>query len=727
MTSDDARWLVSAVVLAMAGSLVFLSACSEDQDEPTGPASQSPSFSHTDDSGTKFYDTDAIPGNIKGDGDKICQELQTRDENEFGVKDDETWEGIKVDPPAEGTYEGFKITLSSDDQATHLDWEDVGANMMRAVLIKSGDSNLAYYYNRNDLIPPVFENDQGLHGEQEHKAISYFTLCHIDDPTATKSGVKFEDLDVDGVKDNDEPGLNGWEIRIYKDVGSTSGELDSGDSFVRSQTTETVDGQDGVYSFEVLPGDYIVCEVTQAGWMQSDPDNTICSSGSEEADGGYAVSLDPGQVDDGNHFGNAPTSIEVTVVDKNTDPVQGHRVIGVNSETGPYRDSEDPKSLIAEETESDGVAVLGNLNPGDSYCVRAVPVTVTSDRLIPPLQATEAPEVSTNRGTALSKKGDSGVTSVPVNVSHYKDACIKNPPLQPGDKVTLKLQVPADSVTGSFDIPGDIEEGQASAWYVAPKSAFDDVTVPWLDDLPDPAVPGAVPALLMTAGPDDGNGFNIKTDGPGTVESDKVKSSTGGFLTASFSTDGSETDKSVAMEPLYCKTSTLFEPRDDGGELELIGDPEPVKYGFLASKALEPLDSNEDTEDVEPAFGISYRQTAGEAKLKFRAKVDGNTQRLVADYVCDSDGCRITRERGKLTKAQGFELTLTSFQSDSEFGISWFLTGLPEGTDAGLWKITSSDDAMPNAARADTDDGLERQSLPSSCDNDQPTHQIGFD
>ncbi|KPK85748.1 MAG: hypothetical protein AMJ81_02975 [Phycisphaerae bacterium SM23_33] len=71
-------------------------------------------------------------------------------------------------------------------------------------------------------------------------------------------GMKFNDLDGDGVRDVGEPGLPGWEIRLYKDGAPHD-----------SATTDA----DGSYSFTWLgPGTYTVSEVEQAGWVRTTDD-----------------------------------------------------------------------------------------------------------------------------------------------------------------------------------------------------------------------------------------------------------------------------------------------------------------------------------------------------------------------------------------------------------------------------------------------------------------------
>jgi serine-aspartate repeat-containing protein C/D/E len=80
--------------------------------------------------------------------------------------------------------------------------------------------------------------------------------------TATKSGIKFHDLNADGVKDEGEPGLAGWTIYVdYDDDGI----LDEGEPYA-------VTDANGDYTIiGIVPGTWKVKEVAQTGWTCSFP------------------------------------------------------------------------------------------------------------------------------------------------------------------------------------------------------------------------------------------------------------------------------------------------------------------------------------------------------------------------------------------------------------------------------------------------------------------------
>jgi hypothetical protein len=73
------------------------------------------------------------------------------------------------------------------------------------------------------------------------------------------TGMKYEDLNANGVNDPGEPGLADWTIQLYDPSGST---------LLNSTTTDAF----GFYSFDSLPtGPYKVCEVIPDGWFPSAP------------------------------------------------------------------------------------------------------------------------------------------------------------------------------------------------------------------------------------------------------------------------------------------------------------------------------------------------------------------------------------------------------------------------------------------------------------------------
>lgn len=707
MRSDGLRWIPSLAAVVAFAALVLVVACGEQAPAPAGPEAQAPSFYHGDGDGEADA-TKTISGNISGDGSEVCNDSQVKDSEVVG--DEGTWFGEKVDPPRNAQDNGFSLDVSNDK--THLSWVDEGPNLMEAVLIKAGGSSVVYYYNEGDpdaQPDPVEEfSDDGLDGD-DGKEISHFVYCFVEQPAA-KRGVKFEDTDADGERDDGEPGLAGWEIQVYADDDEDGvlddSELDAGP--VAATTTADGSGRldEGGYEFRLDPGAYVVCEVQQDGWHQSLPSGEACAVGDGLGDGGYGVRLEAAEMDEGNDFGNNRAAIEVTVEDQDGNPVEGQSVIAVHSQNGPYRDD---GSLRIGKTDGSGVTLIGGVEAG-SYCVHASPIAPTSELLVPPTDPDEAPALQGEPGTVVTPTPDDH-GNAPLTLSNFEDACVgsgASASIEPGDQVTVTLQTPGDDVEGSFeDFEGAL--GEISAWMVADLSTLP-LPQDWLDNVPETEVADRRLGLLVTGADDEGTpGFTIE-EAPGgnvVVESDKV-SVGDGFASASLFTDGTGDVGTVAVEPLRCVTQTVAEPSDDGGTVELIG---PYDHGFLADKNLEL---------IEDAFGISYAQTAGEAKLKVRAKTK-NTKRLVVDYECDADGnCTLDKTRGGLAKR--VDVNLGSAGGNR---VRWMITGLPNGTQKVQSGVSAPNDQIPNTAKDDSDDGLVDAELPSGCVNGQPTWTIG--
>ena len=82
-----------------------------------------------------------------------------------------------------------------------------------------------------------------------------------------KEGVKFNDLNQNGVQDAGEPGLIGWTIHVF-DTATLA--------LVQTVVTQAANPgapptPDGFYSFNLSPGSYTVCEALQSTWQQTAP------------------------------------------------------------------------------------------------------------------------------------------------------------------------------------------------------------------------------------------------------------------------------------------------------------------------------------------------------------------------------------------------------------------------------------------------------------------------
>jgi beta propeller repeat protein len=114
------------------------------------------------------------------------------------------------------------------------------------------------------------------------------------------SGTKWNDLDGDSIKDEGEPGIEGW--TIYLD-SNRNGELDTGE-------LSTVTDAEGNYSFtDLTEGLYIVTEEQKPDWTQTYPSPYPYSS----EQGTYQLYLRPGETFQNRNFGNwQPATISGT-------------------------------------------------------------------------------------------------------------------------------------------------------------------------------------------------------------------------------------------------------------------------------------------------------------------------------------------------------------------------------------------------------------------------------
>ncbi len=123
------------------------------------------------------------------------------------------------------------------------------------------------------------------------------------------SGIKFNDVNANGVQDPGELGLEGWTIRAYAGDGSVA----------KSAVTDSFGG----YSMLLEPGAYVFCEVSEAGWRQTRPApaGNQCSGFADVADGGVAVTIpalgSATAIDFGNHRGVIVSGVKFNDVNAN--------------------------------------------------------------------------------------------------------------------------------------------------------------------------------------------------------------------------------------------------------------------------------------------------------------------------------------------------------------------------------------------------------------------------
>lgn len=165
-------------------------------------------------------------------------------------------------------------------------------------------------------------------------------------------GLKFNDLDGDGLRGSGEPGLPGWTMRLTKPGGGS----------VTKQT-----GAGGSYCFAQLgPGSHTIREVQQTGWVQTYPSSA----------GGHIVSTESGKRTEGLDFGNRAAGGEFVPVsicgakfdDRNGDGVRQNAEPGLAGWTIELLAGTDTL-LRSVVTDGSGAYCFGQIGSG-TYSIR---------------------------------------------------------------------------------------------------------------------------------------------------------------------------------------------------------------------------------------------------------------------------------------------------------------------------------------------------------------------
>ena len=141
-------------------------------------------------------------------------------------------------------------------------------------------------------------------GRFETRELLNFGNSSVNEVSVT--GIKFEDLNRNAVRDLNEPIIAGWQIRAYADNGNgflEQNEFNQG--FVSAVLTDS----NGRYTMQLTPGDYILVEVLWSGWAQSAPIRPVLAlnlntGGVPLGPGGYAITVVAGQTQMDQDFGN---------------------------------------------------------------------------------------------------------------------------------------------------------------------------------------------------------------------------------------------------------------------------------------------------------------------------------------------------------------------------------------------------------------------------------------
>ncbi|MBI4162584.1 MAG: hypothetical protein HY513_02780, partial [Candidatus Aenigmarchaeota archaeon] len=173
------------------------------------------------------------------------------------------------------------------------------------------------------------------------------------------SGMKFDDINMDGHWQAGEPRLQDWTIKLTGHHEATA-----------------ITDSHGDYHFHDLPDEtYIVCEIPQAGWQQISPSSgPSCTAGSK----GYNVTVANGNAIEHKDFGNAHkqkgsiSGYKWEDINHNMqeDPGEGRLpdwTIFLDQDNDDILDSGEPSTI----TDLNGHFIFSNLMPG-TYYVREV-------------------------------------------------------------------------------------------------------------------------------------------------------------------------------------------------------------------------------------------------------------------------------------------------------------------------------------------------------------------
>ncbi|MCH2131462.1 MAG: serine hydrolase, partial [Pirellulaceae bacterium] len=142
-------------------------------------------------------------------------------------------------------------------------------------LVFNSDGTFSYTHDGSEITQDSFTY-QAHDGLLDSNIVTVTITVEPDNPLpVTITGTKYNDLNGNGQRDQNEPGLPGWTIQL---------------SDANGQLATTSTDPDGNYSFTNLePGTFTVSEQQQAGWVQTAPASpgtfTLVTSSGQDMDG----------------------------------------------------------------------------------------------------------------------------------------------------------------------------------------------------------------------------------------------------------------------------------------------------------------------------------------------------------------------------------------------------------------------------------------------------------
>jgi hypothetical protein len=218
--------------------------------------------------------------------------------------------------------------------------------------LRGGNSTWARSSSLDPLVVAVSEYN--LETTYDVEQLNYFLTDNSLASTSAIQGIKWNDLNGNGVQDAGEPGLAGW--TIYLDQNN-NGQLDTGE-------TSTLTDDNGNYSFTNLAaGTHTVAEVMQPGWQQTSP-------------GTVSVAVTNGSFEAGNFTGwNTQGNISIKTTHSGINPTQGTYQALLNSGSGAVTDSALESFLGLSVGALDG---MGNGNATEGSAIKLQTITVAA-------------------------------------------------------------------------------------------------------------------------------------------------------------------------------------------------------------------------------------------------------------------------------------------------------------------------------------------------------------
>jgi uncharacterized repeat protein (TIGR01451 family) len=234
--------------------------------------------------------------------DKSCTITNIRDTGTVVVHKDV--QGPNGEDVTDTSTNNFQVSLNDSNAQNITDNGIITYTNVPTGIHKITESYVSPNYTFYSITP---DSDTQTSGAQITVSKNSTTDVYVTNrqKTGAVAGYKFNDVNGNGIRDcelfNDErtsdngfctnytePTLSGWTIFIDSD---SDGKLDN-------EEQSTITGSDGTYTLSGLnPGDYRICEVTQAGWEQTyptDPETNNC----------YFVAVHSNKLSPGYDFGN---------------------------------------------------------------------------------------------------------------------------------------------------------------------------------------------------------------------------------------------------------------------------------------------------------------------------------------------------------------------------------------------------------------------------------------